>query len=265
MGHSFKSAKMISVDLVWKNLFLLFDPLPEGSKNPGVPKGVVAAKILAQPDVPQNEKSNPVNLHITLIFINKALPALFSDDTISSKIFCDAKGTFLLQSCNNERIQEKKGKIPPITEVFRATLREELRKEIVGRKSTNLVKRTRTEPNLQAHAPPAKRQKIDSSQTVVIPDNDTPIKASSQPEPQVPIINNNTVQKSQSTVVPKNNDKTNNNDALVKSLQNEVKVLREQVKSLQNIITELRKEKRNDEKDNAVIQESPTKIDNNRG
>jgi len=202
-----------------------------------------------------------------LIFVNKALPALFSDDTLSSKIFCDdAKGTFLLQSCNNERIQEKKGNIPPITEAFRAALREELRKEIVGRKSTNLIKRTRTEPNLQA--PPAKRQKIDSSQTVVIPDNDTPIKSSSQPEAQAPIINN-TVQKSQSTVVPKNNDKTNNNDVLVKSLQNEVKLLREQVKSLQNIITELRKEKRHEgkEKEEAPIQESstPPKTDNNRG
>jgi len=191
---------MVPLEVIWKSLWLMFDPLPDDSPHPGIPKGVVLTRVLSQPGV---GAQNEISKQIAQIWINRCLPHLFSPQS-PEKDFSDAgKGTFKLEFVPLEERDGKRSNIPTIPPDFKEVLKKELLEEISNRRSAaqlaGLRKRTDTEPNIRT-VPPKKRARmsaIDRSasalplaqQSVPVEDlTNTPEEGGGVPRPQLPQI-----------------------------------------------------------------------------
>ena len=165
--------------------------------------------------LPEVTVRDTVSTRIAHIWICKCLPRIFSNDCpkeyLEKNLSDESKGTFLLEPVAQEDQANRMKTIPPIPPAFKDELKNELRMELVGRKSMvgsdlqnsnrNAIKRSATELPNQPQAKRPKRNSLTKTETLVIPDSDsvhpTPLekkttnsqKAANSPTPQ-PLFQN---------------------------------------------------------------------------
>lgn len=166
---------VVPVEVIWDALWRGYSPLAVESTRSGIAKAALLHEVLQHPQV---KSRDPVSQRLALLFIMRCLPVIFAGEAGARRLRAgfmdDTQSTFLLRRLTPAESEERrKSGAPAIPGDFKASLKQELRDEILGRKSAHQLvdisremqvrkpaKRNATVGDLR----PSKRQKRTSGQ-----------------------------------------------------------------------------------------------------